>query len=216
MNEFESLTIQNLPKEEFEIGDLIGIKSEFFLFIRKRGFIVSKNNNVYKIRLENSDKVENVKESLLTSLDSEYEISITPYKDEKDYNIDDKNFTIFSALISIELDFGTDNYYFYIFLNKDTNEWCFIQENKFVESINEELNSHCNIDQNNRYIVELFKKYFIDKPQFKLQDESILKKIGNLKNPIIKTVIEKNKSTENSIGTIELSPNLRTKDNDID
>ena len=216
MNEFESLTIQNLPKEEFEIGDLIGIKSEFFLFIRKRGFIVSKNNNVYKIRLENSDKVENVKESLLTSLDSEYEISITPYKDEKDYNIDDKNFTIFSALISIELDFGTDNYYFYIFLNKDTNEWCFIQENKFVESINEELNSHCNIDQNNRYIVELFKKYFIDKPQFKLQDESILKKIGNLKNPIIKTVIEKNKSTENSIGTIELSPNLRTKENDID
>ena len=216
MNEFESLTIQNVPKEEFQIGDFIGIKSEFFLLIKKRGFIVSKNNNVYKIRLENSDKVENVKESLLTSLDSEYEISITPYKDEKDYNIDDKNFTIFSALISIELDFGTDNYYFYIFLNKDTNEWCFIQENKFVESINEELNSHCNIDQNNRYIVELFKKYFIDKPQFKLQDESILKKIGNLKNPIIKTVIEKNKSTENSIGTIELSPNLRTKDNDID
>ena len=216
MNEFESLTIQNVPKEEFQIGDFIGIKSEFFLLIKKRGFIVSKNNNVYKIRLENSDKVENVKESLLTSLDSEYEISITPYKDEKDYNIDDKNFTIFSALISIELDFGTDNYYFYIFLNKDTNEWCFIQENKFVESINEELNSHCNIDQNNRYIVELFKKYFNDKPQFKLQDESILKKIGNLKNPIIKTVIEKNKSTENSIGTIELSPNLRTKDNDID
>ena len=216
MTEFESITIQNLPKEEFEVGDFIGIRSEFFLSIKKRGFIVSKNNDNYKIRLENSDKVENVKEGLLTNLDSEYEISITPYKDQNDFNIEDKNFTIFSALINIELEFGTDNYYFYIFLNKDTNEWCFIQENKFVESINEELNSHCNIDQNNRYIVELFKKYFIDKPQFKLQDELILKKIGNLKNPIIKTVIEKNKSTKDSIGTIELSPNLRTKDNDID
>lgn len=216
MTEFESLTIQNVPKEEFEIGDLIGIKSEFFLFIKKKGFIVDKNNNIYKIRLENSDKIENVKKNLIIGLDDEYETSITPYKDEKDYNIEDKNFTIFSALISIELDFGTDNYYFYIFLNKDTNEWCFIQDNKFVESINEELNSHCNIDQNNKYIVELLNKYFIDKPQFKLQDESILKKIGNLKNPIIKNVIEKNKSTEDSISTIKLSLDLRTKENDTD
>ena len=112
MTEFESITIQNLPKEEFEVGDFIGIRSEFFLSIKKRGFIVSKNNDNYKIRLENSDKVENVKEGLLTNLDSEYEISITPYKDQNDFNIEDKNFTIFSALINIELEFGTDNYYF--------------------------------------------------------------------------------------------------------
>ena len=216
MTVFESLTIQNVPKEEFEIGDLIGIKSEFFLSIRKKGIIVDKNNNIFKVKHENSEQIEDVKKNLIIGLDEEYETSITPYKDEKDYNIVDKNFTIFSAFISIELVFGTDNYYFYIFLNKDDNEWCFIQDNKFVESINEELNSHCQIDWKNKYIVELLNNYFIDKPQFKLQDESILKKIGNLKNPIIKTVIKENKSTEDSIGTIELRLNLRTKENDTD
>lgn len=196
---------------KFNVGEKVNIKG-ILLGMFHPAIILQKNEDkTYKVKYIGKSeylKTKIVQESLLSDPENVYGIFITPYKNNEEFGIHDKKFTIFSLMYVIDDLWDDITFYSYIFVNHDTKEWCFLYKNKFYESqkigirtLDDKSNNEANIS-----FLNFFNEYFSEKLELKLQDDKILSIIGKLDAPYVRISDELIKKEEYFYKTYVVKP----------